>query len=74
MSTSSDLSLVIGILFLVLSIPSLLNAWSENRSPRFGGLLCITGLVLIVLAASKQTYTPNEVPDVFLRVFSRFFG
>lgn len=66
----NDLSLVIGVLLTVFSIPSLLNAWTQDRLPRFGGIICLTGMVLIGLAAARNPsgYGLSDLPAVFTRV------
>ena len=70
----TDLFLVIGIILMGLAIPSLLAAFTESRAPRGGAILILIGGVLIVVALSQNTptYTFAEIPDVFLRVISRF--
>lgn len=74
MVSTGDLCLVLGIIFVILSLPSLLNAWVEGRAPRFGALLSIGGIVLVGYAVTRQSYAPDEVPAVFLRVLSRLLG
>ena len=69
----TDLMLVIGIILGVLSIPSLLNAYSDGRAPRFASIVVLIAGTLIFLAITQHTagYTPAELPDVFARVFKR---
>lgn len=74
MVSTYDLCLVIGTFFFVLALPSLLNAWVEGRTPRFGALLSLGGLVLIGVAVSSQSYAAEDLPDVFARVFGRLIG
>ena len=50
MDTDTDLLLTIGIVVLVLSLPSLLSAWAESRAPRTGAILLIAGIGLIFAA------------------------
>ncbi|WP_309667531.1 hypothetical protein [Tabrizicola sp.] len=68
-----DLFLTIGIVLIVLTIPTLLAAWVEGRAPRVGAIMLIAALGLVLVAVTQQPggYTFNEVPDVFLRVFAR---
>ena len=40
----TDLVLTIGLVLLVLSVPSLLAAWAESRAPRMGAIMAITSL------------------------------
>lgn len=71
MINTNDLSLVIGVILAVLSIPSLLNAWTEDRAPRFGAIIGLTGVVLIGLAMARNPsgYALNDTPPAFGRVF-----
>jgi hypothetical protein len=68
---TNDLSLVLGIILAVLAIPSLLNAWTEDRVPRFGAIIGLTGLVLIGVAISRNPggYSFDEIIPTFARVF-----
>ena len=68
--------LVIGIILGVLSIPSMLNAYSDRRAPRFASIVVLIAGVLIFLAVNQRAagYTPAELPDVFKRVFQRLFS
>ncbi len=70
MVNTNDLSLVIGVLLAVFSVPSLLNAWIEDRLPRFGGIMCLTGLVLIGMATARNPagYGLSDIPAAFTRV------
>jgi formate-dependent nitrite reductase membrane component NrfD len=71
MINTNDLSLVLGIILAVLAIPSLLNAWSTDRPPRFGTIIGLTGLVLIGLALARHPvgYSAEDIPAAFRRVF-----
>jgi hypothetical protein len=70
----TDLILVIGVVVLVLSFPSLLSAFSESRAPRAGAILLLIGGVLVVVALTRHSagYTFAEIPDVFVRVVGRY--
>lgn len=74
MVSENDLALVIGIVLAVLSIPSLLNAWTEGRVPRFGALIGLTGVVLIGIAASRNPggYAFADILPAFGRVIRGF--
>lgn len=71
MINTNDLSLVIGVILAVLAIPSLLNAWTEDRPPRLGAIIGLTGVVLIGLAMARHPsgYALNDIPPAFGRVF-----
>ena len=66
--------LVVGIILGVLSIPSMLNAFSDGRPPRYASIVVLIAGVLIFLAITRHTagYTPAELPEVFAKVFRRF--
>ncbi len=69
-----DLFLVIGLIVGVLSIPSLLSAFSESRTPRAGAIMVLIAGVLLVLAFQNKAggYTIAEIPDVFFKVIGRY--
>jgi formate-dependent nitrite reductase membrane component NrfD len=71
----TDLVLVLGIVLLVLSVPSLLAAWAESRAPRMGAIMAIAALGMISAALLLQPggYAFNQVPAVVIRVVSRLF-
>jgi len=74
MAMDTDLILVIGIVVLVLSVPSLLSAYAEARAPRAGAVLVLIGGVLVATALTQHSagYTFSELPSVFLRVIGRY--
>lgn len=69
-----DLFLVIGLIVGVLSIPSLLSAFSDGRTPRAGAIMVLIAGVLLVLAFQNKSggYTVAEVPQVFFKVIGRY--
>lgn len=71
----TDLVLTIGIVLLVLSVPSLLAAWAESRAPRLGAIMVIVALGMIVSAlwVKPGGYAFNQVPGVMIGVVSGFF-
>lgn len=74
MDLDTDLILVIGIVVLLLAIPSLLSAFAEARAPRMGAVMLLIGgvLVAVALTQSGPGYTFAELPGVFLRVIGRY--
>jgi hypothetical protein len=68
-----DLFLVIGVVIAVLTVPSLLSAFIEGRTPRAGAILVLISGTLIVLALSEKPggYQLREIPDAFYRVAAR---
>ncbi len=71
----TDLALTIGIVLLILSVPSLLAAWAESRVPRIGAIMVIAalGLILAALMIKPGGYAFNQVPGVMIGVVSRLF-
>ncbi|WP_128516090.1 hypothetical protein [Tabrizicola thermarum] len=74
MDADVDLMLTVGIILIVLSVPSLLSAWVEGRAPRMGAIMSIAALGLIVAAIMTKPggYAFNEVPGVMLKVVAGF--
>jgi hypothetical protein len=70
----TDLFLTIGIVLGVLTIPSLLSAWSESRFPRFAliMLLAAAGLIVVALTQKPGGYAFGEIPNVMLHVVGRY--
>lgn len=73
MDTDTDLLLTVGIVLMVLSVPVLLSAWAESRSPRLGTILIVLalGLITTALLVKPGGYAFNQVPGVMIGVFSR---
>lgn len=71
----TDLILTIGLVLLVLAVPSLLSAWVEGRAPRMGAIMSIVALGMILTATFEKPggYAPNQVPGVMIAVFARAF-
>ena len=70
----TDLIIVVGIVCIVLAVPSLLSSWVDGSPPRAGAILVLIGGVLIVVALTQhgRGYSFGEMPGVFKRVISRF--
>jgi hypothetical protein len=75
METDADLLLTIGIVVLVLSVPSLLSAWAESRAPRMGAIMFVAAVGMIVgaLMTNPGGYAFNDVPGVMVKVVAGFF-
>jgi hypothetical protein len=76
MVNTNDLTLVVGVVLAVLAIPSLLNAWTEDRPPRFGTIIGLTGVVLIGIAMTRHPsgYSLNDILPAFSRVIRAFLA
>ncbi len=73
---NSDLMLVVGLIVGILTIPALLNAWTEGRAPRAAAIMVMIAIGLIVGAVrlSPGGYALAEIPDVFFRVIGRLIN
>jgi hypothetical protein len=72
----TDLALTVGILLVVLSVPSFLSAWVESRAPRLGAIMFIGAGALIIYALTTRPggYAFNEVPNIVVNVIVGFFN
>ena len=71
-----DFILVAGLGLLVLSVPSILSAFSESRPPRISLIVVFlgAGLVAIAMYAHPGGYTIQGMANAFYRVLSTFVG
>ena len=69
-----DLLLVVGLVLMVLTIPSMMSAWNDDRSPRTAAILLFgaAGLVVAALTQSPRPYTIEGIPHVFIEVIGRY--
>ncbi len=76
MVLSPDFLFVLGLVFGVLALPSLISAFSEGRPPRLAALMFIFCGVLLVAAISQKPggYSFDEIPGVVLRVVGDLIG
>lgn len=70
----TDLILVLGLVFAVLSVPAILSAFAESRPPRFAALLMVAAGALIAVAVLQHPggYSVREIPAVVIDVVARF--
>jgi hypothetical protein len=68
-----DLMLVVGIVCLVLTAPSLLSAYVDGRVPRGAAIMVLIGGALVALALTRNPsgYRFEEIPHVFVRVIGQ---
>jgi hypothetical protein len=73
---NADLYLVVGLVVVAFSIPSIVGAFSESRAPRAAAIMVMIGGGLIALAVYQTPggYQVAEIPGVFARVVSRFMN
>lgn len=57
-----------------MTVPAMLTAYTEGRTPRAAAILVLISGVLIVLALSRHPngYDIADIPNVFVRVFDRY--
>jgi formate-dependent nitrite reductase membrane component NrfD len=69
-----DLFLTLGIVLLLLTIPSLLSAWVEGRPPRIGAIMLLASFGMIAGAVTSKPggYAFNDVPSVMVGVVTGF--
>lgn len=69
-----DLVLSVGLVLGVLSIPAILSALSEGRSPLAGGMALIAacGLVFLAWRTSPEGYGLRDLPHVLIEVIARY--
>ena len=69
-----DLLLVVGVVLLVFSVPSIVSAFSEGRAPRVAAFTLVAGGTLFIWAISQMPggFNLMEIPEAFVRVIARF--
>lgn len=69
----NDIALVTGLGLAVLSLPSIIAAWSDGRAPRVGAFVLVAGGGLVLWAMSRKAggYRLAEIPEVFYAVIAR---
>lgn len=70
----TDLILVLGMVFAVLSIPSMISAYSDDRPLRGSAIVLLMSLGAMVYAIVTHPggYTFDQIPEVFFGVVARF--
>ncbi len=68
-----DLILVVGLVFLALSIPAIVSAWSDGRAPRAAAIVLVWGGGMIVYALGTKPggYGWADLPDAIYGVIAR---
>lgn len=71
-----DLALVGGLLLALLSVPAMISAFSDGRSPRLAIVLAVAGGVLFLFAMTMSPipYRATDIPQAGLRVLARLLG
>ena len=70
----SDITLVVGLFFVILSIPALISAFSSGQPLRRATAFIALGSALIAYAAVTNPvgYRAEDVPEVVMRVIAHF--
>ncbi|MES2665325.1 MAG: hypothetical protein V4712_04445 [Pseudomonadota bacterium] len=71
-----DLFLTIGVVLGVLTIPSLLSAWTDGRTPRLGAIMVFVAVIMVAVAANNKPtgYQISDVPTIMLNVVGRYLN
>ncbi|WP_146591952.1 hypothetical protein [Puniceibacterium confluentis] len=71
-----DLTLCIGLIVVLLSLPAVLSAWSDNRPPRSAALALVIGGGLVVYAIRTKPggYAWEDLPSVIYGVIGQLIG
>ncbi|MEM6479208.1 MAG: hypothetical protein AAF841_01870 [Pseudomonadota bacterium] len=69
-----DLWFCLGVVLAILSIPSLLSAWSDGRTPRASAItvLLAGGMIALAMISKPSGYELAEIPNVFAEVIGRY--
>ncbi len=67
---NTDLMLVIGLVLVVFSVPSIISALSDGRAPRVAAVVLIAAgsLVLYAIQQHPGDFRLEEIPNAFIRV------
>ena len=72
----TDLVLSIGMVLAVVSLPSLLSAFSEARAPRLSAVSMTVagGLIIWAFTAKVGGYSLGDLPYVLISVIARYIS
>ena len=71
-----DLIFILGCIVTAFSIPAIVSAFSDNRTPRYPALIILIGVVMVGYAINERpgAFTFETLPDVFMRVIGRYLS
>lgn len=71
-----ELIFVLGCIVSAFSIPAIVSAFSDGRSPRYPALIILIGGLMIGYAVNERpgAFSAESVPDVFARVVMHYIG
>jgi hypothetical protein len=69
-----DLALVLGVAIFAFTIPAIISAFTDNRTPRAAALCFVIGGGLLAYAVSNNPggYSYQDVPQAFARVIGKY--
>lgn len=69
-----DTIFVVGLFLAIMSVPSMVSAWSDGHVPRVASVVAILGGAMMVWAHSQQIggYTFDEIPHLIVKVVGKF--
>jgi len=74
MQIDPDLWLTIGLIIVVLCIPSMLSAWAQFKPPRASLITAIIGLAMIIVAmqSNPDGYGLRDIPVAVTEAVGRY--
>ena len=71
-----ELIFVLGCVLTAFSIPAIVSAFSDGRTPRYLVVIILIGVVMIGYAVNGRpgSFTFDTLPDVFAKVIGRYIG
>ncbi len=71
-----DVIFVLGCVVAAFSIPAIVSAFSDGRTPRYPALIILIGVIMIGYAVSERpgAYTFETLPDTFAKVIGRYLS
>jgi len=69
-----DLALVLGVVIFAFTIPAIISAFTDNRTPRAAALCFMIGggLMAYAVANNPGGYQYHDVPQAFARVIGKY--
>jgi hypothetical protein len=73
---SYDMALVLGLVIAGFSIPAIVSAFSDGRTPRAAALMVMIGGGLVAWSVTSKPggYTLDNIPEVFVKVTRDLIG
>lgn len=71
-----ELIFVLGCIVTALSVPAIVSAFSDERTPRYPALIILIGVVMMTYAINGRpgAFNFDTLPDVFAKVIGRYIG